>query len=67
VLISVISLAILILWDAVLSKKHKIFQLIQGPIVVVILGIVMNYMYQSGALNFSLQKTSWSNYLWQVI
>jgi SulP family sulfate permease len=56
VLISVISLAILILWDAVLSKKHKIFQLIQGPIVVVILGIVMNYMYQTGALNFSLSK-----------
>ncbi|GAA4467212.1 SulP family inorganic anion transporter [Nibrella saemangeumensis] len=56
VLISVISLAILILWDTVLSKKHKIFQLIQGPIVVVILGIVMNYLYQSGVLNFSLEK-----------
>jgi SulP family sulfate permease len=56
VLISVISLAILILWDVVLTKKHRIFQLIQGPIVVVILGIVMNYLYQSGALNFSLAK-----------
>ena len=56
VLISAISLAILILWDTVLSKKHKIFQLIQGPIVVVILGITMNYLYQSGALNFSLAK-----------
>jgi SulP family sulfate permease len=56
VLISVISLAILILWDSVLSKKHKIFQLIQGPIVVVIFGIVMNCMYQSGVLNFSLAK-----------
>jgi SulP family sulfate permease len=55
-LISAISLAILILWDTVLSKKHKIFQLIQGPIVVVILGITMNYLYQSGALNFSLAK-----------
>jgi MFS superfamily sulfate permease-like transporter len=54
VLIALISLAILILWDAVLSKKHKIFQLIQGPIVVVILGIVMNYFYQNGILNFSL-------------
>jgi SulP family sulfate permease len=56
VLISLISLAILILWDTVLSKKHKIFQLIQGPIVVVILGIAINYMYQTGALNFSLAK-----------
>jgi len=54
VLIAVISIAILILWDTVLNKKHKIFQLIQGPIVVVILGIVMNYLFQSGVLNFTL-------------
>lgn len=54
VLIGVISLAILILWDKVLTKKHKIFQLIQGPIVVVVLGIVMNYFYQNGMLDFSL-------------
>ena len=53
-LIGAISLAILILWDKVLVKKHKIFQLIQGPIVVVILGVVMNYFYQNGILNFSL-------------
>lgn len=56
VLISLISLAILILWDAVLLKKHKFFQLLQGPIVVVILGIVMNYLFQSGVLNFSLAQ-----------
>ena len=54
ILIAAISLAILIFWDKVLTKKHKIFQLIQGPIVVVILGIAMNYMYQNGILNFSL-------------
>ena len=54
VLIAMISIAILILWDKVLTKKHKIFQLIQGPIVVVVLGIVMNYLFQSGTLNFSL-------------
>lgn len=53
-LIAVISLAILILWDTVLTKKSKVFQLIQGPIVVVVFGIVMNYMFQSGVLNFSL-------------
>jgi len=55
-LIAAISLAILIFWDKVLTKKHKIFQFIQGPIVVVILGIAMNYMYQNGILNFSLDK-----------
>lgn len=54
VLISAIAIAILIFWDKVLIKKHKIFQIIQGPIVVVALGIVMNYLYQSGTLNFSL-------------
>lgn len=54
VLIAAISLAVLILWDTVLSKKHKLFQLIQGPIVVVVLGMVMNAFYQHGLLNFSL-------------
>ncbi|WAK00393.1 SulP family inorganic anion transporter [Methylobacter sp. YRD-M1] len=54
VLIAVLSIAILILWDTVLVHKHRLFQLIQGPIVVVILGITMNYLYQSGLLNFSL-------------
>ncbi len=53
-LIAAISLAILILWDTVLTKKHKIFQLIQGPLVVVILGIVMYQLYQNGTLNFHL-------------
>ncbi|MEO6316091.1 MAG: SulP family inorganic anion transporter [Chitinophagaceae bacterium] len=56
ILIAVISLGILILWDKVLSKKHKIFQLLQGPIVVVLLGILMNYFYTKGMLPFSLQE-----------
>lgn len=55
-LIAATAIAILVLWDKVLTKKHKIFQLIQGPIVVVILGIVMNYLFQSGTLNFSLAE-----------
>lgn len=53
-LIAAISLAILIFWDAYLGKKHKIFQFIQGPLVVVVLGIVLNYLFQQGVLNFSL-------------
>lgn len=39
-IIAVIGLAILILWDRVLTKKAKIFQLIQGPLVAVVLGIL---------------------------
>ncbi len=53
-LIAGISLGILILWDTVLTKKHKIFGMINGPLVVVVLGIVMNYFYQNGILNFNL-------------
>ena len=39
-LIALIGLGILILWERLLSKKYKIFQLIQGPLVAVILGIL---------------------------
>lgn len=39
-LIGLISLAILILWSNVLAKKSKIFQLVQGPLVVVAVGII---------------------------
>lgn len=55
-IIAAISLGILILWDTVLTKKSKIFQLIQGPLVVVVVGIAMNYMYINGILNFSLDN-----------
>jgi SulP family sulfate permease len=55
-LIAAVSLAILILWDTVLTKKHKIFQLLQGPIVVVILGILFNLAFTNGILPFSLNS-----------
>lgn len=54
VLISLTSLGILILWEKVLSKKHKIFQILQGPLVVVILGIVFFNLFRSGVLPYSL-------------
>lgn len=38
--IGFISLGILILWDKVVAKTAKIFQLIQGPLVAVVCGIV---------------------------
>src|SRR5690606_29917756 len=46
-LIGIISLGILLLWDKVLSKKSKIFQLIQGPLVAVVLGIVFFTLTQN--------------------
>jgi SulP family sulfate permease len=55
-LIAIISIIILIVWELLLIKKHKLFQLIQGPIVVVFVGILMDYFYQNGLLNFSLAE-----------
>jgi len=48
-LVSAISLFILLLWEMVLAKKAKVFQLIQGPVVAVAFGIV----FQSWAAKFA--------------
>jgi MFS superfamily sulfate permease-like transporter len=39
-IIAVIGLGVLLLWDKVLTKKNKVFQIIQGPLVAVVLGIL---------------------------
>jgi len=39
-LIAIIGLAILLLWDKVFSKMGKFFQIIQGPLVAVVVGIL---------------------------
>ncbi len=46
-IIAIVGLAILLLWDKVLSSKGKIFKLVQGPLVAVALGIVY-YMVTKG-------------------
>lgn len=46
-LIGIIALGILLLWDKVLSKKGKIFQLVQGPLVAVVVGIIFYAFTQS--------------------
>ncbi|WP_339751376.1 SulP family inorganic anion transporter [uncultured Winogradskyella sp.] len=46
-LIGIISLGILLLWSNVLSKKGKIFQIIQGPLVAVVVGIIYFVVTQS--------------------
>lgn len=45
-LIAVISLTILILWDVVLSKRARIFQLVQGPLVAVAIGIGFTVLFR---------------------
>ncbi len=39
-IVAIIGLAILVLWDKVLTKKAKVFKLIQGPLVAVVVGIL---------------------------
>lgn len=49
-IIALIAMFILILWSNVLSKKGKIFQLIQGPLVAVIVGILFYVLTKDSAL-----------------
>ncbi len=46
-LIGLVSLGILILWGNVLSKKGKFFQIVQGPLVAVVVGIIFYVLTQS--------------------
>lgn len=46
-IIGIIGLTILLFWDKVLSKKGKIFQVIQGPLVAVVIGIIFYALTQS--------------------
>jgi len=56
-LIALIALGILILWSTVLSKKAKIFQLIQGPLVAVVIGVVFyNIVKGSELLGFNADQ-----------
>lgn len=51
-LIGVISLLLLIFWDKILSTKAKIFKIIPGPFVVVVLGIIFFNITQDNELLF---------------
>ena len=45
--ITLISMAILILWEQPFMKKIRLFQIVQGPLVVVGLGILLNTVFQA--------------------
>ncbi|RDK88638.1 SulP family inorganic anion transporter [Marinirhabdus gelatinilytica] len=52
-IIAFIAIAILILWSNVLSKKGKFFQLVQGPLVAVVVGIVYFFLTRDSNLNLA--------------
>ena len=49
IVIGIIGLFILLLWDMVLSKKGKVFQIVQGPIVAVVIGIFYYLLTKGGS------------------
>ena len=55
-IVGIIGLGILILWNNVLSKKGKIFQLIQGPLVAVVFGIVY-YFFTDAKSKFGINAS----------
>ncbi len=52
-LIAIIAMAILLLWSNVLSNKGKFFQLVQGPLVAVVAGILYFLFTQDSSLSLS--------------
>ncbi len=46
-IIAIVSLAILIIWERPFIKRFKIFQIVQGPLVVVIVGILLNIIFKN--------------------
>jgi len=56
IIIGVIGLVILILWDTVLSKKGKFFQVIQGPIVAVAIGIMYYFFTKDSSYTIAGQN-----------
>ena len=56
VIISLLSMAILLAWETSFFKRHRLFQMLQGPLVVVGVGILLTNVFQSGMLPFELSS-----------
>lgn len=52
-IVAFIAMGILILWSNVLSKQGKIFQLVQGPLVAVVVGIIFYLLTKDSSLSLS--------------
>jgi MFS superfamily sulfate permease-like transporter len=52
-IIGAIGLALIMLWDKILGPKHKIFKLIQGPIVAVLLCTILKLLFDNTALEIT--------------
>ncbi|WP_235296945.1 SulP family inorganic anion transporter [Portibacter marinus] len=54
-IIAFIGLGILLLWEKVLSKKHKFFTIVQGPLVAVAVGIIY-FLITQGSEKFGISN-----------
>jgi MFS superfamily sulfate permease-like transporter len=57
IVVTLFALGILILWDQPFMKKHKVFQLVQGPLVAVVSGILLNILFKAFAPELSIDNT----------
>lgn len=57
VVVSIVSIALLLLFDRPFFKKYKIFKFIPGALIVVVFGIVMNIVFQGLGDPWVLDKT----------
>ena len=57
VIITVVSMGILVLWEQHFMKRRKLFQLVQGPLVVVLVGILLSrYFSLSGGFHLDTDE-----------
>jgi MFS superfamily sulfate permease-like transporter len=56
VIIGIVSIIILILWETKLFKSNKILSLIPGPLIVVLVGVFINFTYTGSAPNLQLEQ-----------
>ncbi|MGB3180881.1 MAG: SulP family inorganic anion transporter [Cyclobacteriaceae bacterium] len=57
VIITVVSLAILIIWGLPQLKKLKFFQIVPGAMIVVVFGILANFFYESSMPSLYLEES----------
>lgn len=56
VVITLISIAILFIWEAHLSKKYTIFKIIQGPLVAIVVGVAYQLISKAYFPSWSLEQ-----------
>jgi len=55
-IVGVVGLLVMLVWDNILAKKAKFFQVLQGPLVAVVIGIVF-YVSTKGSDTFAIAKS----------